>query len=355
MAKRTSTQQFEPVRPGRELLSTGSTLLNLGCTGDLRGGFAKGLYFFLVGDSQSGKTWLSLTCFAEAAINPDFADYRFIHDDAENGALMDIKKYFGEAVAARVEPPARDKRGRAHYSRSSEEFYGHLYAALHHDRPCIYVMDSMDALSSAADSKKMDALEKGKELKGDYGDGKAKINSRMLRSCVADLRDTGSILIVINQTRDNINAGLFESKKTRSGGKALTFYATLELWSAVGQKIKRNVRGKPRIVGITSRVHIRKNRLVGKDRQVDVPILYGYGIDDIGGCVNFLVEMEQWSRDKLGVIDSGSDLGLEPMKERKLVREIEKRGLELDLRYATAECWNSVEKELEENRKPRYV
>jgi len=61
-------------------LSTGSTLLNLACTGKPYYGFAKGHYYFIVGDSVSGKTFLSLTCLAEASINPNFDNYRFIYD-----------------------------------------------------------------------------------------------------------------------------------------------------------------------------------------------------------------------------------------------------------------------------------
>ena len=52
-------------------LSTGSTLLNLALTGKPNCGFVKGKYHFIVGDSISGKTFLSLTCLAEAATMPE--------------------------------------------------------------------------------------------------------------------------------------------------------------------------------------------------------------------------------------------------------------------------------------------
>ena len=57
----------------KDFVSTGSTLLNLACTGFPDRGFAKGYYYFIVGDSESGKTWLALTCLAEASINKNFA------------------------------------------------------------------------------------------------------------------------------------------------------------------------------------------------------------------------------------------------------------------------------------------
>ena len=56
------------------LLSSGSTLLNLACSDDPRGAYRKGHYYYLVGDSQSGKTWLAMSVFAEASINPRYPD-----------------------------------------------------------------------------------------------------------------------------------------------------------------------------------------------------------------------------------------------------------------------------------------
>ena len=92
----------------KDFLSTGSTLLNLACTGFPDRGFAKGHYYFVVGDSISGKTFLVLTCLAEASINPNFKDYRFIYDSGEDGALMNIERFFGKGVASRLEMPSQD-------------------------------------------------------------------------------------------------------------------------------------------------------------------------------------------------------------------------------------------------------
>jgi hypothetical protein len=88
----------------------------LSCSGNAKGGFAKGKYHFIVGDSASGKTWLSLTCLAEAAMNPEFENYRFIYDNVEDGALMDIERFFGSKVAERIESPAIDEDGLPDYS-----------------------------------------------------------------------------------------------------------------------------------------------------------------------------------------------------------------------------------------------
>ena len=145
------------VLSSKDFLGTGSTLLNLACTGKPFCGFAKGKYYFIVGDSISGKTFLSLTCLAEADLNPNFDKYRFIFDNAEDGALMDIKKFFGLGVSNRIECPGVDKEGyNRKYSTTIEEFYYHVDDAIKRGRPFIYILDSMDSLSSEAEQDKFD-------------------------------------------------------------------------------------------------------------------------------------------------------------------------------------------------------
>ena len=130
----------EPPIQSSDWLSTGSALLNLSCSGNAKGGFAKGKYHFIVGDSASGKTWLSLTCLAEAAMNPEFDNYRFIYDNAEDGALMDIQKFFGAKVAERIESPMIDEDGLLDYSSTIEEFYFNVDDAIQEQKPFIYIL-----------------------------------------------------------------------------------------------------------------------------------------------------------------------------------------------------------------------
>ena len=107
---------------------------------------------------------------------------------------------------------------------------------------------------------------------------------------VARLRDTQCILIVLSQTRDAFDAGMFDPKQTVAGGRALKFYATWQMWSAVGKRHTRIVNGTKRQIGINSRLSIKKNRLTGKEWTVEVPIYWSSGMDDIGSMVSFLVD-----------------------------------------------------------------
>ena len=127
-------------------------------------------------------------------------------------------------------------------------------------------------------------------------DGKAKINATNLRRFLTPLKKSGSILIIINQTRDNLGFG-FE-KKTRSGGHALRFYANIEMWSSVKRKTSKTVRGKPRQLGVECKIQIKKNRITGRERTIFLPIYHSFGIDDIGSCIDYLLTEDYWKKDK---------------------------------------------------------
>lgn len=350
-------KRARPKAEPKDYLSTGSTLLNLAITGKPDCGFLRGCYYYVVGDSKSGKTFLTLTCMGEAAINPLFDQYRLIFDDAENGALMDFARFFGPRMAARVEPPRKGKGGQPIYSRVIEDFYFHLDDAFQSGKPFIYVLDSLDSLSSGQEQKKFkerkNAARKGTLAKGEMIDGKAKINSSGLRNQMAALRDTGSILLVIGQTRDNVGV-MFGPKKTRAGGRAPTFYATCEMWSSVARKIKREVRDKPRTVGSVVRVEVQKNRIDGRERVVEVPIYYSTGFDDIGGCIGYLISEGHWKSNKELTKVAAPEYEFKGDIEN-LVAYIEREGLEPDLRQITREVWEDVERACAVQRKSRYA
>jgi len=346
-----------PVAPAklsrRDLLSTGSTLVNLACSDNPYGGFLKGKYYFIVGDSASGKTFFSMSCFAEATLNHHFKGYRFIYDNIEDGCLIDLEKMFNEEVADRMEPPVVDENGEPIYSSTLEEFYYHLEDIIKEGKPFIYVLDSMDALTSEQEEDKFDeqkkAFEKGTQTAGSYGDGKAKINSSHIRRVIRGVRETGSILIILCQTRDNLGFG-FE-KKTRSGGRALKFYATVELWTTIIKSIKKKVMNKDREIGVRIEVQVKKNRITGRRLSVEVAIYPSYGIDDTTSCIEYLVSEGWWkvSKQKIEATEFNKSMSM-----RKLIQYIEANGLLPQLRAIVGSCWAKVQEECSLRRKKRY-
>lgn len=308
-------------------------------------------------------TWTSMTCFAEACRNPAFKNYRLIFDDVEGGALMDIERYFGKEVAKRLESPST-KNGKPVHSDTVESFYYHLTDLIEEGEPFIYVLDSQDALSSESSEKKFakqrKASDEDQDAKGSFGDGKAKYHSEHIRMVLSGIQKLGSILIIIGQTRDNLGMG-FE-KKTRSGGRALPFYANLEIWTSVAHLITRNVMGKDRTVGAMCQAYVKKNRVsgkTGKDRTVQIPIYYSHGIDDVGACVEYLIEEGHWKKkdhpdDKRRKIFDAHDFDFEGSVS-ELIRFIEEENLESKLVALVGKVWQEIEEATAVVRKPRYA
>ena len=349
------TPRSDSPRP-RKFLSSGSTVLNMHLSGTTTGGYMAGKYYAMIGDSSSGKTWLCFTAFAEAKQSPVFKEYRLIYDAVEDGADMDVERYFGAAVYESMEPPA-GTRDDPKYSHTAEDFSDNLAAALDDGRPFIYVLDSIDGLSTEDDEAKVkeqrDARAKGKSVSGTYGMSKAKRLKAILRHATSTvgLRTSGSILIVLCQTIDNVGTGF--SEKDRAGGNAITFFATVDMWLSVKTSLKKKVKDKDRPIGILTQVNIKKNRITGKRyEKCAVPILHSVGIDDTGGCVDYLVEEGHWKKGGGGI--SAPSVADSPMTREKLIEYIEAEGLERKLRLAVRECYREISEATKVVRKPRY-
>lgn len=346
------TPRVEPYKE-EDLLSTGLTPLNLALSGFANGGIPRGKYVYSVGDSSSCKTWLAMQIMAEAAQNKAFDDHALIYDGPEDGALMDVERYFGKRLAERLDyHPA----GHPKCSTKAEDFYFHLDNALDAG-PVIYVLDSMDAISSDEDEEvfeeRRDKFEKDEDLesaKSTFGVAKAKVNSRNIGRVVRRLAERGSILNLISQTRDKIG-GHIPGQKTRAGGRALKFYAHVEVWTSKRGDLKKTINGKERVYGSTIQIDVQKNRISGWDGQILVPFHRSFGMDDVGACVDYLTE-ETWGKNKQGVIKA-PEFDFEGRRE-DLIRLIEKDDAEDELRSLVRRTWAEIEEKSAVVRKSRY-
>jgi hypothetical protein len=294
-----------------------------------------------------------MTALAAACADTEFADHEKILDDAEHADSFDRKKLFGSA-SRQIGPPKLDEDGEAENSTLVEDMESNIYKRIKDKQKFIYCLDSMDSLSCKADEKvateRIKAHEEGKEAKGTYGMGKAKLIGQFLRKAVKGIRKSDSLLLVISQTRDNINPMSFV-KQTRSGGRALKFYSALEMWMAEAGKISKTVAGEPMEIGVKVRIKIKKNKVNGKRRVIDLEIFYDYGVDDIGSCVDFLVKYKAWAKVKNSIVVD--DWGYKGVRER-LISFIEDQDLEEDLRDLVQETWDAREDAISMKRKPRF-
>ena len=344
-----------------EYLSSGITLLNLAATNHADCFVKKGTYCLLVGESSAGKSYLATQLLAEAAANPSFDDYELIIDDCENGNLFDIEELFGSKLAHRLRAPEYDDAGVPVNSASVEDFFGHVDDLITSGKKFVYVLDSMDSLTSSVSDmrfeenkeKRQNDLAKGKftsDLSMGYGDGKAKIISSDLRRVVRRLTDSDSILIIISQVRQNISG--YGPKYVRSGGMALTFYCGVEVTILNAGDIKKRVGGKDRILGHKTKATITKNRNTGLKTSIEFPILLGTGISDIDSVIDWLAsEGEILEPSRSNGLWEYPKCGLK-MNKDALAMALEERLPEV--KEAVTERWNSVIQSVMTVRKRRY-
>ena len=330
------------------LIPTGSIMLNLACSDSISGGYGGGKIVNIIGDSSAGKSILALTGLAEMCYNPKFDRYKLIYDDAEQPREFNIEYLFGKTASDRIEFLDGDA------SETIEDFYGNVLRELDGQQPIVYVLDSFDSVTSEEEQKRSEEYKNNKKKSGSYKTEKPRMASEILRVIKGKVKDSSSLIIIISQTRDTIGFGAMFTPKSRSGGKALKFYCTHEIWLSVLAAEK----SKDLVIGNWVGVKISKNKLTGKKRDVTFPIYYDYGVDDVTASVDFLLEMGTWkkvSADKKKGISAGVKNSLvDTCSKNRLIHTIETDDLKEALFQEVQKSWNEREESVKLDRTPRF-
>lgn len=206
-----------------------------------------------------------------------------------------------------------------------EAWFEHLETTLAElvktQQPCLYIVDSLDALS--------DRAEKEREIdKGTFGANKPKLIGQLFRRTVKEMERSKIHLMIVSQVRDNLNASFGETK-TRTGGRAMDFYASQIVWLAQLKRLDRTIKKQKRVYGIQVKAQCKKNKIGLPFRECEFPILFGYGIDEVESMLAWLssidFDVNVWDSFKEGRNTLAQSIKLLPKPEReKLVTEIKK-------------------------------
>jgi len=255
-----------------ELITSGCALLD--CV--LGGGWAENRIVNIVGDEATGKTLLAIEACANFARK--YEDGNIYYDEIESAWDDD----YAVAVGLPIE--------RVKYPRSTsvEDVFEKLEEVVRSDKPSLYIVDSLDALS--------DRSEIDRDIdKGTYGAQKAKKLSELFRRLVRKLEDSRATVLIISQVRDKIGA-MFGKKKTRSGGRALDFYASQIVWLSKIKTVKKTKNKVERATSFIIRANCEKNKIGPPFRQCDFPIVFAYGVDDVRAGVDWLLEVGKYDK-----------------------------------------------------------
>ncbi len=355
---------WNPKDPNVLWLHTGSVLLNIRCSGgNPYGGYRMGRIISVIGDSNAGKTILVLTGLAHATVDPKFDNYRMIMDDAEEADSFDHEELFGKKFAKRIEPPSFDENGEPQNSETVEMFSDHIHgacdAALQPDgKPFIYILDSLDSIDSDKDMQLELLNRKARQdgnlskVKDSFQTAKQKFMSKFFRQIRTKLKKSNSFLIIICQTRDNLNAMSFQ-KQTVAGGRARKFYSSIEMWLAHRQEITKTVDGIKYPIGVESLIKLTKNKFTGIKGNSPLIIYPSHGVDDLTSCIEYLIDVKHWKKpqNKIKAPEFGLDATLPKIIE---FIEAKKETREAKLFQIVAKVYLGITEKLKVPRKKKF-
>ncbi len=323
---------YLPPKSSNKFISTGCALLD--CV--LGGGWALGRVGNTVGDTSVGKTLAMIEAAANFAMQYPKgkiwyreAEAAFDVGYAESVGLPEKRVDFGpdgiDTLWNTIEDIWEDLEHQIDYCKSKKV-------------PGLYIVDSLDALSSRAELAR-------KVGQPTFGGEKAKAISEMFRRNVRGLREANIHLNIVSQVRDKIGWTV-GPKVTRSGGKALNFYATHILWLTRLKDIVQTVRGLKRPYGVLVRADGRKNKIAAPHRACEFVLRFGFGIDDLDASLKFLEQQKQLNL--IGMTASKVDdffddvMGLPPSEYRSELNRVS---------AAVLQAWNEVEHESQPRRR----
>lgn len=221
-----------------------------------RGGLPRGRLIEFFGQESSGKTT---------------ACYHFVKTVQEQGGLavyIDVEN----AIDIRYMEQAGVDRNKLIIVQPdyAEQALGIVEKVIENGKADLIVLDSVADLVPKA------------ELEGDMTDQQiglqARVVAKNIRRITPMMRGSKTALLVCNQLRDKIGGSSFGfgPQTSTPGGRALKHAATIRA------EFKRTttILSGAKQAGFFCRIRVVKNKVGIPFRQVSVPIIYGYGIDD---------------------------------------------------------------------------
>jgi len=282
-----------------ETISTGSILINqaIGI-----GGYPRGRIIEIYGPEASGKTTLAMHAIAQAQKNGGICAFIDAEHALDSTYAANLGINIDELIISQPD-----------YGEQALDITEMLVRSGAVD---VIVIDSVAALVPKA------------ELEGDMGDShmglQARLMSQALRKLTPVVHKSKTVLIFINQVRQNIGGGPFAKKETTTGGNALKFYASIRL------DVRRIASLKKGEVNFGNRIAVKvvKNKVAPPFKRVELDLLFSEGIshelDLLDAAVHYeiITKSGSWLAFDGANIAQGREQVIAYLKENKAVAQL---------------------------------
>jgi len=311
-----------------DVVSTGSTLLDLAISGGRRrgGGIPPGILVEFYGPSSSGKSaLLSEIC---ASAQKKGGECRFC--DPEGRLDSEYTEIYGVSISEQFEYYRPDT--------VKEMFNEYLWKWQPKDTSKINVFagDSIAALSSDMEMEDEDKM----------GGRRAKELSAGLRKSARLIASPDKLIVFSNQIRIDMKTG----REKATGGEGLPFYASLRIRVGPAKDANKIVKTKTvngkafeKILGIKSECIVKKSSVDSPYRSANIYIVFNYGIDDVRGNLQYIKDCTKaTSYDCIDKTYVSMD---------DAIAYIEENNYENVIRENTIDIWEGIEKAFKIERK----
>lgn len=315
-----------------KVISTGSTLLDLAISGGRvrGGGIPGGTMSVFYGPSGCGKTAILSECMAYAQARGGMC-----HAADPEGRYTDEHRRIYNV---------RLKEGQYSRPKTIQQLFDTLNAFIadsaNMDAISVFAGDSLAALSS---EKEIDVETGDAEGRG-YGTQRALDFSYYLRMTTVDLHNSHTALVCSNQVRQDMRGRTYGT-----GGNSILFYSDVQVelgWNFPQWKIKKTRKGREKVVGIITKAEVVKSSLDDPFRRATLYIVFGYGVDDVMGNL-------QWYKDVRKDTRYGFSPATHARSLEESVKKTEAGNFQSELREAVIDLWMETEKEFRSDRKPK--
>lgn len=321
MAKKEKEEAKKPY------LDTGVTILNLVVGGGEHAGWGMGYKAGSIvrdwGDSSSSKSFK--ICQMLAANKKKYGDkFKYCYLDIERGNNINTTKLYGFDIAKESWKPPIEVR-------TAEDWYyvvTKFIESMKSDEIGAVILDSLDALSDTATEERKEervkTMDRGKDFeKGSYGMSKQRfLSDEMFKGLQADCDEKNVLLYIVSQARDNVGA-MTGPKLRVNGGNAIKFAESVRIQSRAMAKDEKS--GVP--VSVQVYVRAEKMRHDKPFRSCQFPVVFDYGLDNIGANIDYLYDLRSDVGNLLGRADAVCWGSGEPLTDESLEAFLEENNV----------------------------